>query len=506
MPDMLEIVAAKKTQRLISDLEYKTIPHTWSSQPNVSELFRHHQLQEQNSDHVYKDDLNWMKGLGCYIWDRPDFLLAKHRHNISSDVLYRAKGDMIKNKYTTVLDTPDYQHFQAVREFGDVKYRHSYLHEVRGMPCSVVGRMDIKHAEKVAHLQCDREYREDGKKVMASGGTLLPDSLSLYHSKCVRALTSERKYREGYENTKANAYKLPVDSVSVLMAKNANKLQSQNLYQKDFQSSRGQVHLPENMLEVVHAKSAREAISEVQYRLPYRRIKGQMISQPVTREMVQSQELSDIVSDSRYKEDLMWMHNVGCTVPDTPALDLARSFKVFMVRSSLSVLLHCRYTRFARNVKDESMTCFSVCSLQAGYTKDAKAVRHTYTPVLDTPEYLRLQELKKHFSDLYYRAHGNIVKTRYTPVLETPVIIQAKKAQQQQSKYLYSDLAIKDMNQFTLVPDAPVFIRAKMSSDLINKRKYVENYEMQKMKYITVPDTPFLLRAMKANHLASDVS
>ena len=96
----------------------------------------------------------------------------------------------------------------------------------------------------------------------------------------------------------------------------------------------------------------------------------------------------------------MWMHNVGCTVPDTPALDLARSFKVFMVRSSLSVLLHCRCTRFARNVKDASMTCFSVCSLQAGYTKDAKAVRHTYTPVLDTPEYLRLQELKNHFSDV----------------------------------------------------------------------------------------------------------
>jgi len=35
---------------------------------------------------VYKDDLNWLKGIGCFVWDTPEILHAKHAYDLRSDV------------------------------------------------------------------------------------------------------------------------------------------------------------------------------------------------------------------------------------------------------------------------------------------------------------------------------------------------------------------------------------------------------------------------------------
>lgn len=34
----------------------------------------------------YKDDLNWMKGIGCYAWDTPEIVRAKKSYELQSDV------------------------------------------------------------------------------------------------------------------------------------------------------------------------------------------------------------------------------------------------------------------------------------------------------------------------------------------------------------------------------------------------------------------------------------
>lgn len=34
----------------------------------------------------YKDDLNWMKGVGCYVWDTPEIVRAKKSYELQSDV------------------------------------------------------------------------------------------------------------------------------------------------------------------------------------------------------------------------------------------------------------------------------------------------------------------------------------------------------------------------------------------------------------------------------------
>lgn len=35
---------------------------------------------------VYKDDLNWLRGIGCYVWDTPQILHAKKAYDLQSQV------------------------------------------------------------------------------------------------------------------------------------------------------------------------------------------------------------------------------------------------------------------------------------------------------------------------------------------------------------------------------------------------------------------------------------
>lgn len=34
----------------------------------------------------YKDDLNWLKGIGCYAWDTPEIVRSKNAMQLQSDV------------------------------------------------------------------------------------------------------------------------------------------------------------------------------------------------------------------------------------------------------------------------------------------------------------------------------------------------------------------------------------------------------------------------------------
>lgn len=34
----------------------------------------------------YKEDLHWMKGIGCYAWDTPEIVRAKKSYELQSEV------------------------------------------------------------------------------------------------------------------------------------------------------------------------------------------------------------------------------------------------------------------------------------------------------------------------------------------------------------------------------------------------------------------------------------
>ena len=56
----------------------------------------------------YKEDLTWMKGMGCYVWDTPEIVRAKKSYELQSEVSMINKRSIVINDgivhYTTLKD------------------------------------------------------------------------------------------------------------------------------------------------------------------------------------------------------------------------------------------------------------------------------------------------------------------------------------------------------------------------------------------------------------------
>lgn len=136
-PDMLEILSARNTQSTISGINYRKYLHQWICLPDMQMYVQARKVNEQLSDvsnclslalcvcycvafkllelHImttslvsnnsstftkvthlvcfvsstqifYKDDLNWLKGIGCYAWDTPEILRVKNAGQLQSEV------------------------------------------------------------------------------------------------------------------------------------------------------------------------------------------------------------------------------------------------------------------------------------------------------------------------------------------------------------------------------------------------------------------------------------
>lgn len=109
---MISHVVAKKCQDILSDVLYRTHLHQWTCHPDQNDAIRARKANEILSDvgHdysdilnesdlfksyiwlispgqvFYKEDLNWMKGVGCYAWDTPEIVRAKKSYELQSDV------------------------------------------------------------------------------------------------------------------------------------------------------------------------------------------------------------------------------------------------------------------------------------------------------------------------------------------------------------------------------------------------------------------------------------
>lgn len=131
---MLEILSARNTQSTVSGINYRKYLHQWMCLPDMQMYVQARKVNEQLSDVstclllsmrnlpilsesfvwkrvgfqpaairtylpvtqlfcfvfsaqiFYKDDLNWLKGIGCYAWDTPEILRVKHAGDLQSEV------------------------------------------------------------------------------------------------------------------------------------------------------------------------------------------------------------------------------------------------------------------------------------------------------------------------------------------------------------------------------------------------------------------------------------
>uniref|UniRef100_A0A2K6EXB3 Nebulin n=1 Tax=Propithecus coquereli TaxID=379532 RepID=A0A2K6EXB3_PROCO len=473
VPDMVEMVTAKDSQKKVSEVDYRLHLHEWICHPDLQVNSHVRKVTDQISDIVYKDDLNWLKGIGCYVWDTPEILHAKHAYDLRNDIKYKAHGKRIRNDYKLVTDTPVYvQAVKSGKQLSDVVYHHDYVHSVRGKVAPTTKTVDLDRARRAYKLQSENLYKTS-LRFLPTGYRLPVDTPHFKHSKDVRYMSSYFKYKEVYEHIKANGYTLGPKDVPFVHVRRVNNVTSERLYRELYHKLKDKIHTTPDTPEIRQVKKTQEAVSELIYKSDFFRMQGHMISLPYTPQVLHCRYVGDITSDIKYKEDLQVLKGLGCFLYDTP--DMVRS-------------------RHLRKLWSNYL-----------YTDNARKMRDKYKVVLDTPEYRKVQELKTHLSELVYRAAGKKQKSIFTSVPDTPDLLRAKRGQKLQSQYLYVELATKERPHHHAGNQTTALKHAKHVKDMVSETKYKIQYEKMKDKYTPVPDTPILIRAKKAYWNASDL-
>ncbi|XP_054334938.1 nebulin isoform X4 [Pongo pygmaeus] len=473
VPDMVEMVTAKDSQKKVSEIDYRLHLHEWICHPDLQVNDHVRKVTDQISDIVYKDDLNWLKGIGCYIWDTPEILHAKHAYDLRDDIKYKAHMLKTRNDYKLVTDTPVYvQAVKSGKQLSDAVYHYDYVHSVRGKVAPTTKTVDLDRALHAYKLQSSNLYKTS-LRTLPTGYRLPGDTPHFKHIKDTRYMSSYFKYKEAYEHTKAYGYTLGPKDVPFVHVRRVNNVTSERLYRELYHKLKDKIHTTPDTPEIRQVKKTQEAVSELIYKSDFFKMQGHMISLPYTPQVIHCRYVGDITSDIKYKEDLQVLKGFGCFLYDTP--DMVRS-------------------RHLRKLWSNYL-----------YTDKARKMRDKYKVVLDTPEYRKVQELKTHLSELVYRAAGKKQKSVFTSVPDTPDLLRAKRGQKLQSQYLYVELATKERPHHHAGNQTTALKHAKDVKDMVSEKKYKIQYEKMKDKYTPVPDTPILIRAKRAYWNASDL-
>ncbi|XP_035879399.1 nebulin isoform X23 [Phyllostomus discolor] len=474
VPDMVELVTAKDSQKKVSEIDYRLHLHEWICHPDLQVNSHVRKVTDQISDIVYKDDLNWLKGIGCYVWDTPEILHAKHAYDLRNDIKYKAHVQKTRNDYKLVTDTPVYvQAVQSGKQLSDAVYHYDYIHSVRGKVAPTTTTLDLDRAVHAYKLQSENLYRGAGKRSLPTGYRLPVDTPHFRHSKDTQYMSSYFKYKEVYEHIKANGYTLGPNDVPFVNVRRVNDVTSERLYRQLYHKLKDKIHTTPDTPEIRQVKKTQEAVSELIYKSDFFKMQGHMISLPYTPQVLHCRYVGDITSDIKYKEDLQMLKGLGCFLMDTP--DMVRS-------------------RHLRKLWSNYL-----------YTDKARKMRDKYKVVVDTPEHRKEQELKTHLSELVYRAAGRKQKSIFTSVPDTPDLLRAKHGQKLQSQYLYVELATKERPHHHAGNQTTALKHAKDVKDLVSEKKYKIQYEKMKDKYTPILDTPVLIRAKTAYWNASDL-
>ncbi|XP_035994897.1 nebulin isoform X28 [Fundulus heteroclitus] len=471
-PDMLEIMSARNTQSTVSGIHYRKYLHQWICMPDMQMYVQARKVNEQLSDIFYKDDLNWLKGIGCYAWDTPEILRVKNAGVLQSESKYRAKGIEAFKDYTVVTDTPVYETAKLnAQNLSDLHYRFDYNTNVKGKHASPAVTVETERARQANYIQSDNWYKEANKNSMPTGYTLPSDTPLIKQAKMNSVVTSNVKYKEAFEMVKAKAYTLHPEGVNFVTARKAHHIINDRLYRETYHKQKDKIHTTYDTPEVKQVKMNQQNLSDLFYREKYYNSRGQLISMPITPQLMHCRHVNEITSELRYKEDLMWLRGVGCFLYDTPEM------------------VHVR----------------NITKFKTSYPVDAKKNLSNYTVVLDTPEYNRVTELKTHMSDRIYRAQSRKDMAKVSSIADSLDIKRVKWAQQLTNKYQYTDLASKERAHFTPETNTPNIQHARKMKVVYSETKYKEQYEKMKHRYTAIADTPMLIRSKKAYLQSSDL-
>ncbi|XP_049905280.1 nebulin isoform X23 [Epinephelus moara] len=471
-PDIIANTVAKRCQDMLSDVIYRTYLHQWTCHPDQEDAIRARKTNEILSDVFYKDDLNWMKGMGCYAWDTPEIIRAKKSYDLQSELKYREDAKKEFNNYSIVTDTPAYVTAVLGHTWAsDLNYREAY-HKEKHMYTTVLDTHDYARCHNFKEFFSNKNYTSTWDKIKANSYTIPHDSHSLQHAKQQKVILSNVKYKEDYEKFKS-LYSLPKsleDDPSTARCVKAGKLVLDRLYHENYEKTKAKNHIPPDMLEIVAGRNTQNTVSMINYR----KYLHQWICLPDMQVYVQARKVNEQLSDIFYKDDLNYLRGIGCFAWDTP--------EILRVKHAGDLQSENKYR-----------------------AKGIEAFKE-YSVVTDTPVYETAKLNSQNLSDLHYRYdyNVNIKGTNTAP----PVTVDTERARL--ANYIQSDNWYKEANKsfmptgYSLPHDTPLIKQAKLNSVINSNVKYKEDLEWLRGLGCFVWDTPDLVMAERNKALYSE--
>uniref|UniRef100_A0A673ABQ4 Nebulin n=1 Tax=Sphaeramia orbicularis TaxID=375764 RepID=A0A673ABQ4_9TELE len=460
-PDMLEILSARNTQSTVSGIHYRKYLHQWICLPDMQVYVQARKVNEQLSDIFYKDDLNWLKGIGCYAWDTPEILRVKNAGILQSESIYlyvSTANETMKHLFSTFSQN---------------------------------------------------WYKEANKSFMPTGYSLPHDTPIIKQVKQNSVVTSNVKYKEAYEMTKAKAYALHPEGVNFVNIRKVNKATNERLYREDYHKQKDKIHTTYDTPDIKQVKMNQEHLSDLCYKEKFNAAKGQLISMPITPELMHCYHVNEITSELKYKEDLMWLRGIGCFLYDTPEMIHVRNINKFRNTyitdakknlANFSVVLDTpEYKRVT-----ELKTHMSHVS-HYKYTDLASKERAHFTPEVETPTMGHARKMKVVYSDNKYKDQYEKMKHRYTAIADTPLLIRAKTAYLQSSDLRYKESFELAKGHYRTVKDALDIIYHRRVTDDISEVKYREKYINSLGTWKSIPDRPEFFFSRIVNDNVSSV-
>ncbi|XP_064320256.1 nebulin-related-anchoring protein isoform X2 [Phalacrocorax carbo] len=318
--DMVNLVHARKAQALASDQDYRKRLHEFTALPEDMKMKwakRAHMLQ---SEHRYKSDLNFMKGVGWMALRSPQIESVKKAGELISEIKYRQKPESFK--FTAVVDSPDLIHAKnsylqcsdRLYKAGDSEARHRYT-----LPPD---HPDFIRARQNALHISDKLYKTSWEQTRASGYDFRIDAIPFQTAKASREIASDYKYREAFLRDRGQqiGFLSANDDPKIRHVLRVGKLQSDNQYRSGYAQSRAQFQCHLNQPGFLHAKRSQQLASNVNYRQPLH----QYTCDPEQLNVKHAKQAYKLQSDVKYKSDLNWLRGIGWTPPGSHKVEMAR--------------------------------------------------------------------------------------------------------------------------------------------------------------------------------------
>uniref|UniRef100_A0A8C3IS65 Nebulin n=1 Tax=Chrysemys picta bellii TaxID=8478 RepID=A0A8C3IS65_CHRPI len=161
--DMLPIVAAKKCQTLVSDIDYRNYLHRWTCLPDQNDVIQAKKAYQLQSDAVYKSDLEWLRGIGWMPNDSVGINHVKHVQDLLDELQYKAEYVNHRGHYVGVpsmRDDPKLVWFEHAGKIQNDRLYKSAYHKSKSNINIPADMISVLAAKECQTLVSDIDYRQ----------------------------------------------------------------------------------------------------------------------------------------------------------------------------------------------------------------------------------------------------------------------------------------------------------------------------------------------------------